>query len=112
MGIAGPGTPRKRCLCSPLNPVIQSKAQVARDLSGLVNEAYNTLLQPVSRIRYILSQHSLDVTETDQLDDPHLIAEIIELREALEEASSESEVEEIRNNVAGSCGSLYTIFTS
>jgi len=84
----------------------ESKAQVAHDLSGLVNEAYNTLLQPLSRIRYILSQHSLDVTETDQLDDPHLITEIIEFREALEEASSESEVEEIRSNVAGKISAI------
>jgi molecular chaperone HscB len=55
----------------------------------------------LSRIRYILSQHNLDVSETDQLTDPHLIAEIIEMREALEDASSESEVEEIKSNVSG-----------
>jgi len=75
---------------------------VARDLSGLVNEAYNTLLQPLSRIQYILSQHNLGVSETDQLDDPHLITEVIEMREALEDASSESEVEGIKENVASS----------
>jgi hypothetical protein len=46
------------------------------------------------------------------LDDPHLIGEIIELREALEEASSESEVEETKSAVAGSCMSPYSIFTS
>ncbi len=80
----------------------QDKTRVARDLSGLVNEAYNTLLQPLSRIQYILSQHNLGVSETDQLDDPHLITEVIEMREALEDASSESEVEGIKENVASS----------
>ena len=84
------------------NAIFQDKTQAARDLSGLVNEAYNTLLQPLSRIHYILSQHNLGVSETDQLDDPRLIMEVIEIREALEDASSESEVEEIKNDVSGS----------
>lgn len=79
----------------------KDKTQAARDLSGLVNEAYNTLLQPLSRIHYILSQHNLGVSETDQLDDPRLITEVIEIREALEDASSESEVEDIKNDVSG-----------
>ncbi|KAI0308200.1 hypothetical protein B0F90DRAFT_1680936 [Multifurca ochricompacta] len=77
------------------------KTQAAHDLSGLVNEAYSTLLQPLSRIHYILSQHNLNAAETDQLNDPHLITEVIEIREALDDASSESEVEGIKNDVAG-----------
>ncbi|KAI0275063.1 hypothetical protein BC834DRAFT_28123 [Gloeopeniophorella convolvens] len=79
----------------------ENKTGVARDLSGLVNEAYNTLLRPLSRIHYILAQHDIGVSETDQLDDPQLIMEVIEMREALEEAASESEVESIRDDVAG-----------
>ncbi|KAH9954424.1 hypothetical protein BC827DRAFT_1096818, partial [Russula dissimulans] len=79
----------------------EDKTRAARDLSGLVNIAYNTLLRPLSRIHYILSQHDHTVSETDQLNDPHLITEVIEIREALEDASSESEVEEIKNNVTG-----------
>ena len=87
----------------PANAIfLQDKTQAARDLSGLVNEAYNTLLQPLSRIHYILSKHNLGVLETDQLDDPRLITEVIELREALEDASSESEVEDIKKDVSGS----------
>ncbi|KAH8988352.1 hypothetical protein EDB92DRAFT_2090061 [Lactarius akahatsu] len=79
----------------------KDKTQVARDLSSLVNEAYTTLLQPLSRIHYILSQHNLGVLEADQLDDPHLITEVIEIREALEDASTESEVDDIKKDVAG-----------
>jgi molecular chaperone HscB len=82
--------------------VLQHKTRAARDLSGLVNKAYSTLLRPLSRIHYILSQHNLSVSETDQLDDPHLITEVIEVREALEDASSDSEVDEIKNDVVGS----------
>jgi molecular chaperone HscB len=117
MSILTYGHPRARyavtrCLRSRAEVVLQDKTQVARDLSGLVNEAYTTLLQPLSRIRYILSQHSLDVSETDQLSDTRLISEIIELREALEDASSESEVEEIKNDVAGTRETTYSIFTN
>jgi DnaJ-domain-containing protein 1 len=86
----------------PLVNAIQDKTLAARQLSGLVNEAYNTLLRPLSRIHYILSQHNVGVSETDQLNDPHLITEIIEIREALESASSEGEVEEIKHDVTGS----------
>jgi molecular chaperone HscB len=102
-------------VCPPkfqVDVISQDKTHVARDLSGLVNEAYNTLRQPLSRIRYILSQHNHNVSETDQLTDPHLIAEIIEIREALEDASSESEVEEIKDKVAGSRETTYSMFTS
>ncbi|KAH9081659.1 hypothetical protein EDB83DRAFT_2178684, partial [Lactarius deliciosus] len=74
----------------------KDKTQIARELSSLENEAYITLLQPLSRIHYILSQHNLGVLETDQLDDPHLITEVIEIRETLQDASTESEVDDIK----------------
>jgi molecular chaperone HscB len=95
----------------PSNAIFQDKTQAARDLSGLVNEAYNTLLQPLSRIRYILSQHDFGVSETDQLDDPRLIMEVIEIREALEDASSETEVEEIKKDVSGSRETIHSMST-
>lgn len=60
----------------------------------------------MSRIHYILSQQNLGVSETDKLDDPRLITEVIEAREALEDASSESEVDEIKNDVSGSCDTI------
>lgn len=102
MGIPGQSKPLSTTSLLLANVVLQDKTQTARDLSGLVNEAYNTLLQPLSRIHYILSQHNLGVSETDQVDDPHLITEVIEIREALEEVSSESEAEDIKNDVSGS----------
>jgi molecular chaperone HscB len=86
----------------PLVNVNQDKTLAAHHLSGLVNEAYNTLLRPLSRIHYILSQHNVGISETDQSNDPQLITEIIEIREALESASSEGEVEEIKHDVTGS----------
>lgn len=95
----------------PANAIFQDKTLAARDLSGLVNEAYNTLLQPLSRIHYILSQHNLGVSETDQLDDPRLITEVIDIREALDDASSESEVEDIKNDVSGPRQTIHSMTT-
>ena len=51
------------------------------------------------------------MSETDQLDDPHLITEVIEIREALDDASSESEVEEIKDDVSGSRETIHPIST-
>ena len=96
----------------PAHAIFQVKTLAASDLSGLVNEAYNTLLQPLSRIHYILSQHNLGVSETDQLDDPRLITEVIEIREALEDATSESEAEEIKNDVSGSRETIHSMSTT
>ncbi|KAH9049334.1 hypothetical protein EDB84DRAFT_1261061, partial [Lactarius hengduanensis] len=89
------------------------KTQAARDLSSLVNDAYITLFQPLSRIHYILSQHNLGILETDQLDGPHLITEVIEqvieIREALEDTSTESEVDDIKKDVVGLCTTQFRL---
>ncbi|KAI0033179.1 HSCB C-terminal oligomerization domain-containing protein, partial [Vararia minispora EC-137] len=82
------------------SPYGEQKVEAARDLSGLVNKAYNTLLSPVSRIEYILSRHGLDVAETDQVDDPELLMEILEAREGLQDASSQQQVDNIRQENA------------
>ncbi|KAI0047835.1 Co-chaperone Hsc20 [Auriscalpium vulgare] len=76
----------------------ERKVDVARDLSSLVNKAYNTLLLPVPRVQYILRGHGIDVSETDQLGDVGLITEVMEAREALEEAASEADTEVIKKD--------------
>lgn len=81
--------------------VYQDKVNVARDLSGVVNKAYSTLLWPLSRAQYILRDHGLDVSETDQVEDPELLMEILESREALEDAKDQRDVDGIRAQNAG-----------
>ena len=82
----------------------------ARDLSGAVNKAYNTLLSPLSRAQYILLQHGLDVSETDQVMDTELLMGILETRESLEEAASQREVDQIREQNTGPQLSSYIIY--
>lgn len=74
----------------------EDKVHVARSLSGLANKAYKTLKDPLSRVEYILRLEDTELLETDQTDDQQLIMEIMEAREALEEAASPEDVESIR----------------
>lgn len=80
---------------------------VARSLSGLANKAYKTLKDPLSRVEYILRLEDTELLETDQTDDQQLIMEIMEAREALEEAASPEDVESVRADNHGElCASL------
>jgi molecular chaperone HscB len=63
-------------------------------LTTLVNEAYQTLRDPVSRARYLLSlsgANPRDETDTDTAMDPAFLMEQMELRETLAEVRALSE---------------------
>lgn len=70
----------------------------AEGTSALINEAYKTLQDPLLRAQYLLSLHGIDVAEdeTAKMDDPELLGEVLEVREMIESAEGESEVEELR----------------
>ncbi|KAJ7169896.1 hypothetical protein C8R46DRAFT_1090466 [Mycena filopes] len=70
----------------------QHKQDIAQGLSSRLNEAYNSLLRPLSRAEYILEQHGLPITEHDQLDDMEFISEIMETRESIDEATDADEL--------------------
>lgn len=68
-------------------------------MSSVVNTAYQVLLNPVSRVQYILSQEGVEVLEeTDKLDDKEFIMEVMEAREEIEEATDEEQMTEIRDS--------------
>lgn len=57
--------------------------------SQLVNEAYETLKNPLSRAEHLLALNGIHVNTDDQKDvSPALLMEVMELRERLEEAAS------------------------
>lgn len=70
--------------------------ELAVELSGLVNKAYTTLLNPYTRAEYIMQLEGIEIGETDSLEDPDLIMEVMEARERLESAESREEVDEIQ----------------
>ncbi|KAL1412780.1 molecular chaperone [Vanrija albida] len=71
---------------------------LAADLSGRVNKAYETLASPLRRAEYILKVLGKGTQETDAVTDHDLLMEILEARETLEEAEEASEVEEMRDS--------------
>jgi len=85
----------------PLDSV-QAESSVAADLSSLVNHAFKTLQNPVLRAEYILQQQGVDLAESEQtLEDPELLMEIMESREALDEATLQEQVDVIVSETQG-----------
>lgn len=104
-----------------------AEVDLAADLSGRVNKAYETLASPLRRAEYIVSvgvgmssgtgrgESGTDTPrqlkilgkgtqETDAVSDHDLLMEILEARETLEEAEEASEVEEMRDSNHGEWG--------
>ncbi|XP_051829005.1 iron-sulfur cluster co-chaperone protein HscB [Antechinus flavipes] len=76
------------------------KSQTERDFSEqhstLVNEAYKTLLAPLSRGLYLLKLEGVEISEgTDTNMDVQFLGEIMEVNEKLSGAHSEAETQEI-----------------
>ncbi|KAK0256425.1 molecular chaperone [Friedmanniomyces endolithicus] len=96
-----------------LQPATQKRQ--AEALSSLINEAYRTLQDPLKRAQYLLLQQGWDVEdESSKLSGGELLMEVMEAREAVEEAESEEEVGVLRREnegrIAGSVGMLEGAF--
>lgn len=70
----------------------------AEGTSALINEAYKTLSSPLLRAQYLLHLNGIDVAEdeTAKVEDPELLMEVMETREAIEEAKEEEDVERLK----------------
>lgn len=67
-----------------------------------MNHAFRTLQSPVLRAEYILREQGIDLAESEQtLEDPRLLMEIMESREALDEATSQEQVDVIVSETQG-----------
>lgn len=98
-----------------------SKAR-AEAASSAINEAYKTLQDPLRRARYLLQLRGVDVEDDGGKlggdgapgGDMELLVEVMEAREAVEEAGSEAEVEVLREEneerIARSVGVLEEAF--
>ncbi|CAO3616304.1 unnamed protein product [Mucor hiemalis] len=65
--------------------------------SSVINKAYNTLKNPLTRAQYMLEQNGITINESDSLSDPELLMEVMEFREELEEVTSEKELVPLKN---------------
>ncbi|KAF7804214.1 Iron-sulfur cluster co-chaperone protein HscB, mitochondrial [Senna tora] len=71
--------------------LVHSKSEQERDFaaeqSARVIDAYRTLTKPLSRGIYMLKLEGVEVDEEQTVSEPELLAEILEIREAVEEAA-------------------------
>ncbi|KAK7521836.1 Co-chaperone HscB, C-terminal oligomerization domain-containing protein [Phyllosticta citriasiana] len=81
----------------------QTHKRTAEALSARINEAYKTLQSPLARAQYLLRLQGIEVAEDESLkiEDPELLMEVLEAREAIEEAEGEEEIRAMKeqNNV-------------
>ncbi|KAI8980334.1 hypothetical protein BDB01DRAFT_797441 [Pilobolus umbonatus] len=64
--------------------------------SSVINKAYHTLKNPLTRAQYILKQQGIQVNESDSTDNTALLMEIMEAREELDDISTEDEWKELK----------------
>jgi molecular chaperone HscB len=76
----------------------QSDKKRAEALSSRINEAYKTLQNPLLRAQYLLSLRGIELAEdeTAKVEDPELLMEVLDAREAIEEAEKEEDLEEMK----------------
>ncbi|KAI0882853.1 Co-chaperone Hsc20 [Annulohypoxylon maeteangense] len=75
-----------------------SSKRRAEAVSARINEAYKTLSHPLLRAQYLLHLQGMDVAndETGRVEDPGLLMEVLETREAIEEVEAEEGLEPLR----------------
>ncbi|XP_005336093.2 iron-sulfur cluster co-chaperone protein HscB isoform X3 [Ictidomys tridecemlineatus] len=78
----------------------QTEKDFSEKHSTLVNEAYKTLLAPLSRGLYLLKLHGIEIPKgTDYEMDSQFLVEIMEINEKLAEAQSEAAMKEIESTI-------------
>ncbi|GAB5586625.1 molecular chaperone [Umbelopsis nana] len=70
--------------------------QLAQNQSSYLNKAYNTLKEPLARAQYMLALNGVEISESESLEDPELLMEVMEIREQMEEAESEDDIEKLK----------------
>lgn len=93
----------------------QEQKRQAEATSMRINEAYRTLSDPLKRAQYLLSLQGIDVEdESAKLGASPLLMEVMEAREAVEEAEDEAGLAEVRaeneERIAQSVGILEGAF--
>ena len=74
--------------------------KLALEQTTVVNDAYRTLRQPRTRAEYLMRLAGKVVgKETDRVDDPEFLMQMMELREQLSDVESAEQAEPLRDDV-------------
>lgn len=76
-------------------------------MSSEINAALYHLTDPLRRVEYILRREGLGTQETDSVEDMAFLAEVLEMREELENAESQEVVDSLRGD---NNGNVYSVF--
>uniref|UniRef100_A0A0E0FBY0 J domain-containing protein n=1 Tax=Oryza meridionalis TaxID=40149 RepID=A0A0E0FBY0_9ORYZ len=83
--------------------LVHSKSEKERafaaEQSALVIDAYRTLSKPLSRALYLLQLEGIPIDEEKTITDPELLMEMMEIREAVNDASDSQTLEKIQSQV-------------
>ncbi|XAR69849.1 hypothetical protein NMG60_11001588 [Bertholletia excelsa] len=77
----------------------EKEKEYAAEQSARVIDAYRTLGNPLSRAIYILKLEGVEVDEEKTISDPELLAEMMEWREAVEEAADSHALSRIQSQI-------------
>ncbi|CAK7342111.1 unnamed protein product [Dovyalis caffra] len=75
----------------------EKEREFAAEQSARVIDAYRTLSNALSRAIYILKLEGVNINEEETVSEPELLAEIMEIREAVEEAPDSQALNEIKS---------------
>ncbi|CAN6338255.1 unnamed protein product [Urochloa humidicola] len=77
----------------------EKERSYAAEQSAHVIDAYRTLNKPLSRALYLLKLEGIHVDEEQTINDPELLMEMMEIREAVNDASDSRTLEKIQSQV-------------
>ncbi|KAK9921500.1 hypothetical protein M0R45_030009 [Rubus argutus] len=75
----------------------EREREYAAEQSARVIDAYRTLSKPLARAIYILKLEGVDIDDEETLSDLDLLSEIMEIREAVEEAPDSQALNQIQS---------------
>ncbi|RXH81313.1 hypothetical protein DVH24_005227 [Malus domestica] len=90
----------------------EKEREYAAEQSARVIDAYRTLSQSLARAIYILKLEGVDVDEEETLSESELLTEILEIREAVEEAADSQALNEIQSQMKEKLKHWSDVFTN
>ncbi|XP_062112370.1 iron-sulfur cluster co-chaperone protein HscB homolog [Humulus lupulus] len=90
----------------------EKEKEYAADQSARVIDAYRTLSKPLSRAIYVLKLEGVNVDEEETISELDLLAEIMEIRESVEEAADSQALNKIRSEMQEKLKHLSILFAN